>query len=51
MLLVVAVPACLAIGLGGQFGSLSMLREVRMLERLPISPLEAAIPGSRLREG
>ncbi|MBQ73114.1 MAG: hypothetical protein CMJ67_09460 [Planctomycetaceae bacterium] len=45
LLLAVAIPVCLGIGFVGQFGSLMMLREVRMLERLPVTPLDAAIPG------
>ena len=45
LLLLLAIPACLGIGFVGQIGSLMMLREVRMLERLPVTPLDAAIPG------
>ena len=45
LLLLLAIPACLGVGFLGQFGSLSMLREVRMLERLPVTPVDGAVPG------
>ncbi|MCP4835912.1 MAG: hypothetical protein GY895_14250 [Phycisphaera sp.] len=51
VLLAIAIPFCLGIGLVGQVGSLALLREVRMLERLPNTPLEAAIPGPILAHG
>lgn len=45
LILIVLVPAFLGIGLLAQQFALSDIRDIRKLERIPLSPIQAAMPG------